>query len=841
MLFIFNTVFGQINFEDKVNIYDYDSLSVNIIYDDFDLDGDLDIIKHGITNSGNVLLQKNENGDFNVKPATLINTGKNPIISLDLNNDGFPDLITYNFGNIAVLYNLQNDTFSDEEILQSNNNFFAVNAIKLDYNSDGFLDVIVIDYNDDAYLLINDQIGGLNPAEFIIAVGNFNYIHKIDDFDNDGNFDFFIKEGDKLKIYLYDVGNDNFVQPLVLQAESSLKLYETLDLDENGYKDILYLKHGAIWAKYFGVHPISGEFMVLNDIIVVNNIPFNINYENNPSIHIENEENGIYSVYVALQTPPNHSSIYKFNIQNGVFSNAELITSNFALNDFGVSHLNFLDLNNDDTLDIMFTSNFNEQKMIFINNNINELNNKTICIQQVVQPSEFSVIDMNGDGVEDISIGTQNGLGYFEKNSNNELSDMRNLIGVMSNPNASHYTKSHIVDFNNDGIGDVIDFVDFADHAKIFKNLGNDNFEFIQSIALPNNFSATDVSFADIDSDGFKDLIFYNISDATGNSGFYWVKNNNGIDFGILQPIIINAVDNLSPVTFAFDDFNSDGETDLLILNYYYENDQWVSEMNLLENENGQFSGNSLAIFSGAYSRSHLKVKDFDQDGDLDFFVYNINDNQYRDYEFLFFKNDGMNNFESIMIENLNIEDIEFYDNDGDGIYEIYAWNYDDSAYSNNIFYYTTTDYLTFTKTEIDAYSASYDFSDPSTRGDLLLYDYNGDGKDDLFIDNYSPFQGLISVYKNVSNKLGIEEVGNGTDLNQLQIYPNPFVDSINWISQESNLYTLQLFSQNGKLLFEKTTSENSLDFSSFSSGVYFLVFKEEALKHERVYKIIKK
>ena len=64
MLFIFNTVFGQINFEDKVNIYDYDSLSVNIIYDDFDNDGDLDIIKHGVANSGNVLLQKIENGEL---------------------------------------------------------------------------------------------------------------------------------------------------------------------------------------------------------------------------------------------------------------------------------------------------------------------------------------------------------------------------------------------------------------------------------------------------------------------------------------------------------------------------------------------------------------------------------------------------------------------------------------------------------------------------------------------------------------------------------------------------------------------------------------------------------
>lgn len=841
MLFIFNTVFGQINFEDKVNIYDYDSLSVNIIYDDFDLDGDLDLIKHGVASSGNFLLQKNENGDFNDNPSNFIGSGKNPIISLDLNNDGFPDLITYQqFDTIGVLYNLQNDTFSEEQSVQSFNGSYTIRPIKVDYNGDGFMDLIAIDNNNDAYVLLNNQSGGLEPAEFLIPIGTFNYIHKIEDFDNDGDLDFYIWDYNKLKIHLYDQDSDGFIQPTILQATSSLESFGVIDLDGNGYKDILYLKNGAVWAKYFDFDAIMDQFTVLNDLMVVDNIPFNTSYNNNRSIHIENEGSGDYSVYVALLTTDNHHNIYKFSIQNSIFSSAGIVLNNFEINTFNLNQFNFLDLNNDNNLDFTFTSNFNEQKMIFINNNINELNNKTICIQQVVQPSEFSVIDMNGDGVEDICVGTQNGLGYFEQKSNNELSDMRNLIGVMSDPNASLYTISHIDDFNNDGIGDVVDFMGFGDYAKIYKNLGNDNFEFIQSIPITNNLT-TNMSFVDIDSDGFKDLLFSSIDGESGTV-YNWSKNNNGNNFDDLQPLSITNGDNISSISLAFGDFNNDNQMDILDLSYYYNNNQWYTEVSILENQNGNFFANSVALFSGSnYGRGHIKIHDFDQDDDLDFFIYNINPNPHFNTKFLFFKNDGNNNFESIVIDDLNIEDIEFYDGDGDGIYEIYAWNYDASAYSNNIFYYSTIDYLTYTKTEIDSYPASYDFSDPSTRGDLLLYDYNDDGKDDLFIDNYSPFQGLISVYENVSETLGIEEVGNNTDLNQLQIYPNPFVDSINWISQEGDLYTLQLFSQNGKLLFEKTTSENSVDFSSFNSGFYFLVFKEETLKHERVYKIIKK
>ncbi len=226
MFLFFNTAFGQISFEDKVNIYDYDSLSVNIIYDDFDNDGDLDIIKNPFVNSGSVLLQKNENGDFNASPAVLKGTGKSPILSLDLNNDGFPDLITNSFNSISVLYNLQNDTFSEEVFLQNFNGLNSNHPIKFDYNSDGFMDLILMNNSNDAYVFFNNQMGGFEPAEFIIPVDTFDRIYEIHDFNNDGNFDIYIRDGNKLRIYLYDVENDeidendDFIQPLAFTQSS---------------------------------------------------------------------------------------------------------------------------------------------------------------------------------------------------------------------------------------------------------------------------------------------------------------------------------------------------------------------------------------------------------------------------------------------------------------------------------------------------------------------------------------------------------------------------------------------------------------------------------------------
>ncbi|KAB1068111.1 T9SS type A sorting domain-containing protein [Tamlana haliotis] len=845
MMLIFSISYGQINFDDKVDIYDFYTLSNHIIYDDFDNDNDIDLIKHGTINTNNVLLQKNENGNFNANPAILLDSGILPIISLDINNDNYPDLITYkNYNTLSVLYNLQNDTFSEEQPIQNFNGSYNIHPIKIDYNNDGFMDLIAIDNKQDAYVLLNNRQGGLESAKFLIHIGTFNYIFKVEDFNNDGNLDIYVWDYNRLLIYVYNEEEAQFVQPFALNATSNLETFGIIDLDKNGYKDIFYLKDGAVWAKYFDLDEgdIDDEeddmFIVINDQMVVNDIPVN-NYDmNTHKIHIENND-GVYSVYVAILTTENHYNIYKFDIQDGVFGTAEIVLENFEIKAFGLTQFKFLDLNNDNSIDFTFTAtNFFNHNKIFINNDINELDDKTICIQQSILPNKLTVIDMNGDGVEDICVGEMGGLAYFEKTSANKLGEIQNLIGVETNPNTTSLPSYHIIDINNNGLGDVVDIANNTEHYKFYKNLGSDNFEFIQSIDFPDTFIAAEPFFTDVDSDGFKDLIVYNlIEKADRTSDYYWSKNNNGLDFGALQSLTINGAPVSTPNSFAFDDFNDDGKVDMLVLCYYYANNKWQTQMNLLENENGEFTGKIVTEFSGSYS--HLKVKDFDQDGDLDFFVYSIDDNYYYDNPFLFFKNNGQNNFQSIVVEDIYIEDIEFSDNDGDGVYEIYAWNH--GNYTNNIFYYKTTDYLNFTKVEIDSYESYNDASHPISRGDLLLYDYNNDGNDDLFISNSSVFYGLISVYNNLSETLEIEDAASNVDLKKLQIYPNPFVNAIHWGRQENEVFNVKLYSQNGQLILEKTTSENKLDLTAFNSGIYLLVIKESVSGTSNTYKILKK
>lgn len=827
VMFFISPIYGQINFNEKVNIYDIDSLNVEFIYDDFDNDNDIDIVKIGPpTSYVNVLLQKNENGNLNLILPKLISNSVKPIISLDLNNDDYPDLITYHsYSTIGVLYNLQNDTFSEEQTLINFSGSYSIAPIKFDYNSDGFIDLILRNNQDNAYVLINNQNGGFLPQQFLFGLGSFfTSIYKIEDFDDDGDFDLYIIQNNSLKIYLNN--NGNFINPNLLTVEAiPFKEFGLLDIDGNGFKDILYWKNGAIWAKYFGFNATTNQFIVLNDLVAVQNITFNNSTNNSRSIHVKRISPGVFDVYVALESAPHQSNIHKFNINNGLFSSSTIVLPNFDINIFNLINFKFIDLNNNGNVDFLFSSNFNSQNMLLLNNNIDNSIDKTICIQQTINTSKFNVIDMNGDGIEDICLGGQNGLGYYEKINNNNYRNIKNLIGVMSNPNASTFTLNNIMNIDNDNLGDVIDYSESDSYAKVFKNLGNDNFLFVQNISIP--ILTSGIFFVDIDNDGFKDMVFRKNQGITGNA-LMWSRNNDGVNFEVIQPIIINYINPLNIISLAFDDFNNNGYQDILLLSSYYANDLFNYEIILLENQNGIFSATSIATLIDSYSGGNIKIKDIDQDGDLDFFVFNITAKP-----FLFFKNNGQNNFTKIIIENINVDDLEFDDNDGDGKFEIYATNYNSSLYLSKIFYYSTSNFLNFTKFEIDSFGTNYD-----TRSDLLLFDYNGDNKKDLFINNPSFLQGLVSVYLNSSNTLAIEETASD---NNLKIFPNPFINFINWNGENNKNYKLQLFSLNGKLIHEEKISNSKIDFSFLESGTFLLVIEDIDLHSKTTYKIIKK
>jgi len=829
LLFLLNHLIAQITFDNRHDIVNRDYVSLNLIYDDFDLDGDIDIIKNGEYSPRYVILQTNENGDFNAKALNLITSDIEVVTSFDVNNDNYPDLITFHTNeSLGVLYNLHDENFGPEEILVNSLNMYSVHdPIKIDYNQDGYMDLILRS-DSNIYLFLNNQAGGFEPPQYILTISGS--ILKIADFDSDGDYDIFVNSyGPSLKIYINE--NGNFTTSSTFRVDSNLNSYVVLDIDGNGFMDVLYWNYNAIWVTYFGYNNTS-QVAAISNQLVTDNLP-DIIYDSNSIFHLETDDTtGIHTVYLVWETTAGEKHVYKFDIQNGTFGTPQLILANFQIHQFTFYQYKFLDIDNDGNMDLTYVSFYNDMDMILVNYNLEGTNDKTICIQEAIWTDKLTPVDMDGDGIEDICAGTYKGLGYFKKSDNDTIPcDMHYLLGVISNPNTSSYFMHNAVDIDNDGIGDIINFQTFGDNIQILKNLGNDNFNFIQEI--PINSHSIQLHYADIDSDGFVDIINNNFS--SNPTDFRWAKNNNGIFFDNFQDLNISCSNQLKIKDLQFIDYNNDNQTDLIAINKRTVNNQYFEDVIFFENQNGQFSENILFTLDNYYSSAKIKTVDFDQDGDLDIFIYDNSDN----LPYLFYKNEGQNNFYKKQIAVTNIGDMEVDDLDDDGYYEIYAYRYDPSSYQIKMFFYTTNDYLNFSRYDIDSFNVSISFTED--KGDLLLFDFNDDNYKDIFISNDYYMDYKISMYKNLTGG------GSGVDIKEvnrtntaLKVFPNPFVTSV-IIDGESDSYHVKLLNLNGKLLDEFTTENKQVNLSGIKAGTYLLIVEDKFLNQKWTYKIIKK
>jgi len=157
------------------------------------------------------------------------------VISADVNNDGYPDLITAN-GNtngpptVSVLINRKDGTFADP-IDYPANGTRQVRAA--DLNHDGSVDLVLNGIG----VLLNNGDGTFAPAKYYSAPGSGNIA--IADFDLDGNLDVAASAGAKISI-LRNNGDGTFGLPIIVEAGGRSNLAIAAgDFDANGDADLV--------------------------------------------------------------------------------------------------------------------------------------------------------------------------------------------------------------------------------------------------------------------------------------------------------------------------------------------------------------------------------------------------------------------------------------------------------------------------------------------------------------------------------------------------------------------------------------------------------------------------
>ena len=491
----------------------------------------------------------------------------------------------------------------------------------------------------------------------------------------------------KPKIQWLDFDNDNDLDLFILDEDGCIKVYENQDNNQS-YNFLLvdscFENINNISWFYFADYDNDFDF----DLITQdpNNLDMLLYYENILGDYIQNEniknELGENIIIQSVMTPTfadiDNDGDLDFFVGNvvGTISFYENIgleegipKYNFITNYWeeiyivgssqlrhGASAISFIDLDNDNDLDLAWGDYY--QQSLYIIYNIGDANNPEMDNVNVVAqyPSEDPIVsaglnmptfaDIDQDGDDDLFVtvlsgayGYQliNNFYYYENNSNNDISEFEFVTSnFLQTFDKLSDVNPEFFDYDSDNDMDLIIGTDFdpsnfpwVGKLLLFENIGYDeNSEPIWSLVddeflgdeMGNNLSPSSV---DIDYDGDLDLFIGNFN---GTLQFF---ENIGSPYNPQYEFIeyVSNIDLSGYSTPEFIDIDNDNDYDLIIGNmngtiYLYLNvgDRY--------NYNFQFITDSYQNIDVSFRSSPLAF-DYDVDGDMDLFVGSGNNNLY--------------------------------------------------------------------------------------------------------------------------------------------------------------------------------------------------------------------
>ncbi|TVQ90382.1 MAG: hypothetical protein EA393_06150, partial [Bacteroidetes bacterium] len=434
----------------------------------------------------------------------------------DLNNNGLEDLVIAGLRGIVWYQNMGDQQFQAFSILES----IDVKEIRIiDYNFNSYMDIIGVNTSGNTlFRLMND--GDQNFTYHLISdtLTNIQKIKAVD-VDGDNDMDIFIsvlKDG-AYDIYLYENVDGEFISRYVDRVDYNSGIY-VFDYNNNGYYDFLTKK------KY---EPDSTEEIgiMVND--GTNSFTETLIYEKTGSIHI--------------------------------------------------SHVEFTDINNSGTKDLIIADN--------INNEFYWLENAGSVRHDIVTGvpvTSFLVNDFNGNGINDIVYQFENsGNSYFH------ILEGDNSVPEMSFTEVNNYgvtgvaNNLELINVDNDNRNDFAYIVRNNDELGLFVNDDGFSFSLIKIASLESITSAPrSIRRVDLDQDGKMDILAFG-----NNSDLIWFKKNtNGV---YEQKLITSSLNNLRQ--FEVTDINNNGHLDIITASpgnhsfsiWYNDGDQNFTEQKL--------------------------------------------------------------------------------------------------------------------------------------------------------------------------------------------------------------------------------------------------------------------
>ncbi len=549
---------------------------------DLNNDGNLDLF---IGNeAGNIYIFNNtgagnfvSNGTFTYDMGKITVLGNSSPALADLDNDGDMDIyVGSEYGKIAIYENLGNNVFHYTGNLKADGSQINVPYAKpcfTDFNNDGNIDLLVGDGDGTIHIFLNNGSNSFLSSGLVQTDGTtldvgYRAAPATADLDNDGDLDLYVGNSDGyVTEYIYDgsqyteTGNLNNVDVGVDASPYFTDIDNDLDLD--------LLCGSSLDTMYFYENQGGGNFIASSNFISTWECsPVTFDWDNDGDFDILSGNDEGY-LWVFYNNAGNFSGTESQIIYT--YDNNLLQTNNY----FTCPRL--ADLDNDGDLDL-YISGRNYSYSSTICEFLNDSNGNFTYHQRLKDNSGYyienidflSFIDWDNDGDLDFIASSPSGhIDLYINNSGTFTFDSD--LQADGNTIDFYYTYSMFFtfasDWDNDGdidlfvgtlAGNIICFIN--DGTGNFSNAGNLQADGTD-INIQSNFVAP--AFADLDNDGDKDLY---CGDNNGNIQVYENTGSNNYTYsGTLQLFNGNDINVQGFAIPEFADFDNDGDQDLLV------------------------------------------------------------------------------------------------------------------------------------------------------------------------------------------------------------------------------------------------------------------------------------